>query len=275
LILKKHIPAAPLDRFIESILYLEGNNIGTGLPKIAMSLIFNLEDNFKLFTDDSFTQFIDYKRHWVAGLQTLPSRVESYGTSKMLVVQFKPIGACCFLQEPLHCYTNQYIKLDQVYHKEADETWEQLKEAVSLQQQYSIVEKFLFNRLIKQKEPNKKLIATIELLFSKENTFSVDEICKQLNISRKHLNHLSKEYAGVSTKTLSSLNRFQNILKAISRAPAEKLTALGYEMEYFDQAHFSNDFKRFSGLSPSEYTLLVKDSASMKIVPHFIPYRQW
>jgi AraC-like DNA-binding protein len=240
-----------------------------------MSLVFNLEDNFKLFTDASFTRYIDYKRHWVAGLQTQPTRVESYGTSKMLVVQFKPIGASCFLQEPLHYYTNQYIQLDQVYHKEADETWEQLKEAATLQQQYHLVEKFLLKRLIKQKEPNKKLTATIEMLFSKDNTFSVDQICRQLNISRKHLNHLTKEYAGVSTKTLSSLNRFQNSLKAISRAPEEKLTALGYEMEYFDQAHFSNDFKRHAGITPTEYTLLVRDSSSMKLVPHFIPYRQW
>ena len=93
MIYQKHIPKFPLDNYIDSIIYLEGNNKGTGLPKTAMSLIFNLADNFKLFIDKNFTQYTDYKKHWVAGLQTKPINVESYGISKMLVVQFNTLGA--------------------------------------------------------------------------------------------------------------------------------------------------------------------------------------
>ncbi len=76
MIFKKHIPKTPLDNYVDSICYIEGNNKGTGLPKIAMSLVFNLEDNFKLYTDKHFDNHIDYKRHWVAGLQTQPTNVE-------------------------------------------------------------------------------------------------------------------------------------------------------------------------------------------------------
>src|SRR5690606_12822030 len=98
--------------YIESIIFIEGNNKGTGLPKTAMSLVFNLEDSFKLFTDREFTQHIDYKKYWVAGLQTKPRNVESYGKSHMFVVQFKTLGAFVFLNDPLHYYTNDYIPLD-------------------------------------------------------------------------------------------------------------------------------------------------------------------
>lgn len=272
MIYQKHIPKFPLDNYVESILYIEGNNKGTGLPKTAMSLIFNLEDSFKLFTDNQFTQYIDYKKHWVAGLQTKPTHVESYGLSKMLVVQFKTLGAFVFLNDPLHYYTNRYIPLDNIFSKEADETWEQLQEAKSLNEKFLIVENFLYRKLLTTKLPNKKLISTIEILLDNKVNRSISEICKKINISRKHLNHLSKEYAGVSPKTLSSLNRLQSTLKNISSSKTEKLTTLAYEQEYFDQAHFINDFKRLTDLRPNEYAKLVETNQSLKIVPHFIPF---
>ncbi len=86
LIFRKHIPKAPLNGYVDSIIYVEGNNKGVGFPKTAMSLVFNLNDPFKLFTDPQFTRFIDYKKYWVAGLQTQPTYVESYGESKMIVI---------------------------------------------------------------------------------------------------------------------------------------------------------------------------------------------
>lgn len=273
MIYQKHIPKFPLDNYIDSIIYIEGNNKGTGLPKTAMSLIFNLEDSFKLFTDKEFTKYIDYKKHWVAGLQTKPTNVESYGTSKMLVVQFKTLGAFIFLNDPLHYYTDNYISLDNIFNKEANETWEQLQEAQSLNEKFLFVENFLYRKLLTNKLPNKKLISTIKILLDNRTNLSINEICKQFNISRKHLNNLSKEYAGVSPKMLSSLNRLQTTLKTISFSKSDKLTNVAYELEYFDQAHFNNDFKRFTNIKPTEYVKLVEQNPTMKIVPHFIPFR--
>jgi len=273
MIYQKHIPKFPLDNYIDSIIYLEGNNKGTGLPKTAMSLVFNFEDNFKLFVDQKFTQYVDYKKHWVAGLQTKPSSVESYGVSKMLVVQFKTLGAFTFLNDPLHYYTDKYIPLDDIFSKEVDETWEQLQEAKTLNEKFLIAENFLYRKILSNKLPNQKLISTIEILFDKNTNLSINEICKQMNLSRKHLNNLSKEYTGVSPKMLSSLNRLQTSLKKISSSKPEKLTDVAYELEYFDQAHFNNDFKRFTNLKPTEYVKLVEQIPTLKIVPHFIPFQ--
>lgn len=271
MIYQKHIPKFPLSNYIDSVLYLEGNNKGTGLPKTMMSLVFNLEDNFKLFTDSKFTQFINYKKHWVAGLQTKPTNVESYGISKMVVIQFKTLGAFVFLNNPLHYFTNNYIPLDKILNNEADEIWEQLKETKNINEIFLVVENFLNRKLLTNKLPNQKLISTIEILLDNKVNLSINKICNRLNISRKHLNNLSKEYVGVSPKTLFSLNRLQNILKTISVSPAEKLVNVAYRLEYFDQAHFTNDFKRFTNLTPNEYANLIDKRQSLKIVPHFIP----
>jgi AraC-like DNA-binding protein len=267
----KYIPKSPLADYVDCILYVEGNNKGAGFPKTAMSLVFNLNDSFKLFTDAQFTQFIDYKKYWVAGLQTQPTYVESYGESKMIVIQFKTLGAYIFLNQPLHHFTNHYINLDCVFNNEVDEIWEQLKESKTVAEKFLITENFLCQKVLANKIPNRKLISSIELLFKSSVTISIAAICQQYNISRKHLNYLCQEYLGISPKMLSSLNRFQLILQTISRSKPDKLSSIAYDLDFFDQAHFNNNFKRFTGLKPNDYIKNVEIKPTLKIVPHFLP----
>jgi len=271
MIFHKHIPKFPLGDYVDCIVYVEGNNKGAGFPKTKMSLAFNLNDSFKLFADQQFIEYQDYKKYWVAGLQTQPTYVESYGESKMVVVQFKTLGAYAFLRQPLRYFTNNYIGLDCVFNKEADEVWEQLQEAKTVNEKFLVTENFLYRKLLTTKTPKHKLITSIDFLFKNRENASIKEICKQNNISRKHLNHLFQEYLGVSPKMLSSLNRFQTILQSISKSKPDKLTNIAYELDFFDQAHFNNNFKRFTGLKPNDYIKNIELMPSLKIIPHFLP----
>jgi hypothetical protein len=51
MVFHKHIPTSPLHNYVDCIVCIEGNIKGVGFPKTAMSLVFNLNDSFKLFTD--------------------------------------------------------------------------------------------------------------------------------------------------------------------------------------------------------------------------------
>ncbi|MCU0425902.1 MAG: helix-turn-helix domain-containing protein [Candidatus Kapabacteria bacterium] len=269
---RKHIPKEPLQNYVESILYLAGNNIGAGLPKTNMSLVFNLGDSFKLFTDHTFTSFTDYKQYWLAGLQVQPRFVESYGQSSMIVVQFRTIGAYMLLGEALHQFSNEYIPLDAVFcPRDAEETWLQLKETSAVEVKFLITENFLYRKLLTAQTPHQDLLQSINTFLQKPSNAPIEAICSEYDISRKHLNHLFKEYVGVSPKFLSSLHRLQRILMAMSTAKPDKLTEFSYDWEYFDQAHFNNDFKRFTGVTPTEYVKLVQTIPSLRIIPHFIP----
>lgn len=271
MIYHKHIPNSPLAEYIDGILYIEGNNKGIGLPKTAMSLVFNLQDNFKLFHDSSFTAFTDYKKFWVAGMQLGPSYVESYGSSKMIVVQFKTIGAFIFLPHPLHLFTDNFINLSDLFHQDAEDTWQQLQEADTIKEKFLITEVFLYQKLLKNSMPHGKLLAAANQLLNHTDNQPIEKICRQIGVSRKHLNTLFKEYTGVSTKSMQLLFRFQNLLKKMADDTDIHLTDLAYDMDYADVAHFSNDFKRFTGIHPTAYCKLVKETPSMRIVPHFIP----
>lgn len=274
MIYKLHLPALPICNFVDKIIYIEGNNKGTGLPKTAMSMVFNLGDAFKWFHNENFDSFVDYRKYWVAGLQTRPTHVESYGESKMIVIQFNTLGASAFLKEPLFQFTDQYINMDCVYAQEVNHTWQRLMEARCLDERFMIIENFLLSKLIKNKAHHHKFSNAIALLLHVNMHHSINQVCKDQNISRKHLSKLSKEFIGVPPKMATSLLRFQNTLKTISTSNNDKLTDVAYKLDYFDQSHFNNDFKRFTNLKPSEYVKLVENFPTLKIVPHFIPYLQ-
>jgi hypothetical protein len=50
------------------------------------------------------------------------------------------------------------------------------------------------------------------------------------------------------------------------------LTNVAYELEYFDQAHFNNDFKRFTNIKPTEYVKLVAAKPNDENCPSFYPF---
>lgn len=54
-------------------------------------------------------------------------------------------------------------------------------------------------------------------------------------------------------KTCMQIMRFNLALQALKKNPAQSLTALSYQFDYYDQAHFINEFKTFTGFSPSAY----------------------
>jgi AraC-like DNA-binding protein len=268
-----HIPGQLLSRYVDGIFYINGNNKGAGLPKSAMSIVFNLNDPFKLFSDNSFSSYTDYRKYWVAGLQTKPNYVESYGTSEMIIIQFKTFGAAPFLPQPLQEFTDNYIPLDEVFKREADEVWEQMMECRTNKERFRLAEKFLVCRMMKNRLKQSPVIDSMDGLLKRNELVSVKSVCQYYNISRKHLAHLFKAHAGVSPKLMSSLFRFQRTLYSLSRALPARLTDLAYQEEYFDQAHFINDFKAFTGMSPRKYVSLMDEMPSMKVFPHFLPRR--
>jgi AraC-like DNA-binding protein len=270
MLIKTIKPCKPLDEYIESYIYIEGNNKGTSLPKTNMSMVFNLGDAFKLFHDNSFRSFTNFNKHWLAGIQTKPNYVESYGTSRMFTIQFKTIGCYAFFKEPLSLFKNEFVTLDNLFANEAEEIWERLIAAQNLEEKVVIVENFLLAKLIKRQSKNRK-IESINAILKNFEISSVNNISTDLNTSRKHLHHLFNNFIGVSPKNLLSIIRLNSTFQTLSKTRPNKLSYLAYELDYTDQAHFNKNFKQFTDLRPTEYISFVKSFSSMKNTPHYIP----
>ncbi|MCU0451595.1 MAG: helix-turn-helix domain-containing protein [Bernardetiaceae bacterium] len=59
-------------------------------------------------------------------------------------------------------------------------------------------------------------------------------------------------YIGHSAKTFCQVVRFQNLLRAVPSAQELRQQKLFFDFGYYDQAHFSKEFKHFYGLTPRQ-----------------------
>ncbi len=83
-------------------------------------------------------------------------------------------------------------------------------------------------------------------------TLSLQDLTGMTSYSARHINRLCQERIGVSYKSLTRILRVNEACRRINHG-VESLTALTYELGYFDQAHFSSDFKMLCGVTPSVY----------------------
>ena len=80
----------------------------------------------------------------------------------------------------------------------------------------------------------------------------LQDLSHMTSYSPRHINRLCKERVGVSYKSLARILRINEACRRINHG-VESLTALSYALGYFDQAHFTGDFKMLCGVTPSAY----------------------
>jgi AraC-like DNA-binding protein len=84
-----------------------------------------------------------------------------------------------------------------------------------------------------------------------EGRVSIGRLAKAAGVSTRSLERHFRERAGVSAKTLQRLARLSAALRALPTV--EPLADLAHRLGYFDQAHLTNEFRLFSGVSPGRY----------------------
>ena len=90
--------------------------------------------------------------------------------------------------------------------------------------------------------------------FIEENfktNFSLDELAKQVYLSKFHLLRVFKQHLGISPGMYQMQLRLNEARKLIFKDLS--LTEVALELGFSDQAHFTNTFKRYSnGASPRD-----------------------
>jgi AraC-like DNA-binding protein len=105
------------------------------------------------------------------------------------------------------------------------------------------------------KEPPTSLIKVRKLLsLIKQGTdiYSVEELSTRAGMSIRSIQRLFKQYLGFSPKWLIRKYRLHHALELIETGELN-VNDLIYLLNYSDQSHLINDFKSFTGTTPSQY----------------------
>ncbi|SDI27209.1 helix-turn-helix domain-containing protein [Chryseobacterium jejuense] len=118
---------------------------------------------------------------------------------------------------------------------------------------------------------------SIHYIFNHYEDFSVEEVSKELGVSRQHLNRLFQAHLGVSVKKFNEIVLFrQTIKEKLFENPDRSFTELAYEFNFNDQSHFNKTYKNLTKNSPKSFfskgTVLGQEDTFWHLLPSIIMF---
>lgn len=221
------------------------------VPDGCLEMIFHYGDLYKQFLRDG--SYIIQPKSFVFGQITQPLDIEPTGETGIFAIRFHPDGFIPFATIPIYEMENRAVSLEELFGKDGIRLANEVLSAITNEDRMKMVESFLIKRLTSPQTVDRIAKSSVEVILQLNGQLSVDELSDQLNINRRQLERKFASVIGLSPKQLSKIIRLQATLKLIAANRFESLTAIAYEGNYYDQAHFIKDFKEFTGMSPKKF----------------------
>ncbi|WP_118950132.1 AraC family transcriptional regulator [Taibaiella helva] len=251
-----YMPSEALAGFVKCYWTLEDESAGplqrqVIVPDGCMEMIFHDGDLYRQYLDGNNS--IIQPRCFVFGQFTVPLSIAPTGRTGIFAARFYPGGFMPFCTLPVTALEDRAVSLEDLYAQEGALLSSAVVEAGTVAQKIGHVEAFLLCRVLDQKVVDEIARATAELMTGVNGRMPIGKLAETLAISRRQLERRFASVVGLSPKQLSKIIRLQAVLKPLLRGQFDNLTALAYDKDYYDQAHFIRDFREFTGYTPKQF----------------------
>lgn len=130
---------------------------------------------------------------------------------------------------------------------------EQLLIEKSFSERIQLIEKFIKGITPEFREQNIVRYSIEQICLSKGN-INIKQLTADTGYSDRYIRKKFEEAIGFSPKQFSEIVRFQNSLAMLFKKYSYNTLDIVYENGYHDHAHFIKGFKKFTKLTPNEYT---------------------
>lgn len=223
------------------------------LPGIQAVLIVNLGDPITITDTAGHVVPVGSGCGFAAGLSDAYAISESRGSQRGVQIMFTPEGAQRFFRLPMHLLANRVFPLDDLLGQDATRLIGQLQDAEDWAACFALLDVAILQRLGEPDAAARGIAWALRQLTASRGRLPVGALATELGYSRKHLAGLFREHVGLPPKTVARLLRFRQVLDLVDAADSVNWSGIAQEAGYFDQAHFSRDFRIITGCTPTEY----------------------
>jgi transcriptional regulator GlxA family with amidase domain len=131
--------------------------------------------------------------------------------------------------------------------------YEQIRNEDGLEPRINLIEEFFLARYLPPSKSETEIFTIAEQLQDNPSNTGIQAARQQVPLSTRQIERSFKALTGVAMQAFIRISRFARAKQLLHKNPSLRLTDIGLKAGYYDQSHFSKDFKEFSGVSPRRF----------------------
>ncbi len=188
------------------------------------------------------------------GNPTLPREAEYViSGGEYFFVFLCPCMGYAFFPLPATELTDKSFPLDEIMPGESETIIEKIVRAVTFRERVRVFEIFMEGCMPLLKKIPDQVIHNIFTTRGIAGYIPNKSSVSYSIYTDRHIRRLYRKYIGMSPKLYADILRHQKTLRILNANPHYDLNELASEVDYYDQSHFINKFKRFTGITPAQF----------------------
>jgi len=258
----ERIPAAPLNQFVQAFWYSQMPAVEHSheriLPTGCTEIILNLgRDCLQDCHEGAPDRSIDPAL--VMGGRSNYEIIATRDLASLIGISFKAGGFAAFAGDAVDRFSNLSIPLDAAWGAASLTLRSRLRETDDIRTRFSIIELFLFERLAACASPRaaaRRRLAEFALssFASAPALSTVRAVARSTGLSERRFSQIFREEVGHSPKVWCRIRRFQRAVRMLHSGADIPWAELALDCGFYDQSHFANEFRAFSGVDATTYS---------------------
>jgi len=145
---------------------------------------------------------------------------------------------------------NQLPELSSLVNQTERDIDDKMLNAKDNMERYRLITKFLENKVKRFERP--EIAFAVKTIVDCNGQLSIKQLSSQCHTSLRQFERNFRQHVGFTPKMFSRIIRFNSVIGQ-SNPGKESLTEIACNFGYYDQSHFIQDFREFSGYNPSTY----------------------
>lgn len=258
-------PAFPLRRFVRSLWYANAPFVPYPreriLPSGCAQIVLSLSRDFLTDCPNGGPEQRTAPALMV-GQRSVYEIIATADLADLAGVLFEPGALPAFVRDRADLLSNQSVPLDRVWCGSTDGLRGRIVEGSSPEARLRILEDCLATHFVKKQAHQQwafhpAVEFALEQFARDSNGLSISEVARSSGWSERRFSQIFREQVGFPPKVWCRLQRFQRAMRQLRAGVDVRWAEVAIECGFYDQAHFANEFRSFSGIDVTTYTATV------------------
>jgi AraC-like DNA-binding protein len=257
-------PGPPLARHIRSLWYASTpqpvHRLERVLPTGRVQVIVNLARDYMTDHPEGRPGY-PVSPALVIGARSIYELIDAADMAGLIGIVFEPGGFSAFAGDAVDLFSNRNWALEDLWGSSAGDLRDRLRELVSPQARLRCFEGFLIERFATKLARRDGLrFAALEFALDRfaraPGLATVREVSRSTGWTERRFSQVFREEVGFSPKVWCRIQRFQRAVERLHAGVEVPWAQLALDCGFYDQSHFANEFRAFSGIDATTYSAL-------------------